>query len=173
LISDRSAPRKQVGALPSSWRRPRTAAPPRSCADPVNRSLWYGDGRRGSWPRASKGRGATRRASPAKSRFRPPRYRTSPWDRRRGSNPFDRPDAGEGGRREPAFSAADPRGPPNRARQESNQQPNEYGRWMTRCGTRRVSARTPASVADATTLPAHRKGGRHRFRAAADHRRRP
>jgi hypothetical protein len=38
---------------------------------------------------------------------------------------------------------------------------------------RGVSVPTPPSVADATMRPVHRTGGRHRFRAAADHRQRP
>jgi hypothetical protein len=40
-------------------------------------------------------------------------------------------------------------------------------------GTHSVNARVPASDADATMRPAHRTGGRLRFRAAADHRQRP
>jgi hypothetical protein len=45
IISDRSAPQKHV------WRAIiiLAAAPPGACADPVNRSLWCGDGRCGSW----------------------------------------------------------------------------------------------------------------------------
>ena len=48
---------------------------------------------------------------PGKRRFRPTavqRVVDLRWDRRRGSNPLDRPDAGEGGGSEPAFGAAHP-----------------------------------------------------------------
>jgi hypothetical protein len=55
IISDRSAPQKHVWRAIIILARMMAAAPPRSCADLVNRSLWCGDGKRGSWPRASKG----------------------------------------------------------------------------------------------------------------------
>jgi hypothetical protein len=51
IISDRSAPQKRV------WRAAIILATADGCgtAETVNRSLWCGDGRRGSWPKASKG----------------------------------------------------------------------------------------------------------------------
>src|SRR3954447_10828622 len=95
----------------SSWRPPMAAAPPRSCGDPAKPrgGVALAGAVHGGWRGQPYSRQdpQTRQAAPACG-HRAASGRFGARSAARRSNPLDRPDAGEGGRRELAVGAAHP-----------------------------------------------------------------
>ena len=160
-MSDRSAPQKHV------WRANIILATADGCgtAEIMRRSgkskpvVWtmagavHGGGRR----RADARQDAQARQTTAAGRHRAEGGRPGARAAAGRSNPLDRPDAGEGGRSEPAFGATYPRGPPTRAAPHPHVQAVERTRSSPR------SSRT--SSASMSILPPMRSSSRSTRRA--------